>query len=459
MSVYSVAISFSSKTSDPLHTLALVAAAMYDALAATDNAYEPLSDTCLPPISPDDRLDVIAYAAYATILSFLSDADSIKELHISMSNLGYSKARLRNHIAVSISNAILEKYALSPPQPPYIPHNPPSSTFDADCSLSHPDKWQAQCIQSSVGFPCSARAVPFTALHDAPLISSNGARNVNSIISDVPPPPMYNASLSDLPFSRGKNAFADQFLATLTASATLDDIHKTVAEVFASNTGGRSISLALDEAVVRNLTTSQTIVLLMAVSSAVRDAFVAAVTIKLRYDSVRPVTVLQCAYSGLHFRAWKGPYQGVQTLGPDDKWRPYLSRPTAPAYVSGSSAMSAAAARVLKRFFGDLKGANCFVRMAGMSSVEPRVEKGAFGYMDGVTDVPNEGAESIGYSPAADVTVCWRNWEEFANLVAMSRLFSGIHVPLDNEEGARVGTRIGDQAYNFVKSKCDSCRF
>ena len=51
---------------------------------------------------------------------------------------------------------------------------------------------------------------------------------------------------------------------------------------------------------------------------------------------------------------------------------------------------------------------NCWRTREGQSGVEPRINNSsAPGYLQGVTNRPNTGPKSIGYSPARGVVMCW----------------------------------------------------
>jgi hypothetical protein len=130
------------------------------------------------------------------------------------------------------------------------------------------------------------------------------------------------------------------------------------------------------------LTLKKTVVLLLALGNALQDAGIAAWRAKATWFSARPVTALQCMYPNQLVNAWRGPYLGV---GPRNgsTWQPYQAptfiTPPFPGYISGHSTFSAAAARVLTRFFNNdkVKGAKCYRAEPGSSFVEPRIDSGS----------------------------------------------------------------------------------
>ncbi|OSX69338.1 hypothetical protein BU14_1608s0003, partial [Porphyra umbilicalis] len=215
----------------------------------------------------------------------------------------------------------------------------------------------------------------------------------------------------------------------------------------------RTFSLVVAEAVARGLPLADAVTLFAVSAASIADAFIATQYVKARYASVRPLTVLQCGRHDAPLVAWAGPYAGVRPLTDGELWAPYRATPGFPGYTSGHAAVAAAGSRALARFFGPAdppRGANCGVVPAGTSAREPRVEKGSLGYVAGVTDVPNGGPRTAGYSPAADVTLCWASWWGYARAVAASRLAGGIHIPIDNARGLALGVRAADEVYAWV---------
>jgi membrane-associated phospholipid phosphatase len=129
-------------------------------------------------------------------------------------------------------------------------------------------------------------------------------------------------------------------------------------------------TLALDLVRKYMLYTSEAAVVVAALNTAQADAFIATWDAKYAYWAVRPITVIQ------------------QEIDP--AWKPYLETPFFPAYASGHSTTSGAAAEVLGHFF-------------------PK-----------------------------DAT--WlRDW---ADVAALSRLYAGIHTRSDNEAGLQLGRRV-----------------
>ena len=141
------------------------------------------------------------------------------------------------------------------------------------------------------------------------------------------------------------------------------------------------------------------------------DSVATVATLKLSHYATRPVTVTQRGHAGEMVTVWNKPYYGVRQFvngGADgETWRPYLQTPSFPGWVSGHSTVAAAGAAVLERWFVDgVQSANCTVLKKGMSKTEPMLLKKTPGCVAGVTDVPNRGRATTGYSPAKDVRIC-----------------------------------------------------
>ncbi|MDQ4132752.1 MAG: vanadium-dependent haloperoxidase [Actinomycetota bacterium] len=101
------------------------------------------------------------------------------------------------------------------------------------------------------------------------------------------------------------------------------------------------------------------------------------------------------------FAYWSArPINAIRDLGLDPNWKPLLSTPTFPGYVSGHSGYSAAAADVLSYFF-----------------------------------------------PANAAT-----FEAKAEEAAASRLYAGIHPRVDNDDGAALGHKVGGAVVAHVKT-------
>jgi hypothetical protein len=111
------------------------------------------------------------------------------------------------------------------------------------------------------------------------------------------------------------------------------------------------------------------------------------------------------------FNFWR-PVTAIQQADRDDAWMPLLNSPPFPAYVSGHSTFSSAAASLLAQSFGTDN-----VRFATAS--------------DGL---PGKLREFTSLTAAAEEA-------------GMSRIYGGIHWRFDNTEGLKVGRTLGEYVY------------
>eukprot|EP01098_Paradermamoeba_levis_P007578 TRINITY_DN3139_c0_g1_i4.p2 TRINITY_DN3139_c0_g1~~TRINITY_DN3139_c0_g1_i4.p2 ORF type:complete len:176 (-),score=71.34 TRINITY_DN3139_c0_g1_i4:109-636(-) len=134
------------------------------------------------------------------------------------------------------------------------------------------------------------------------------------------------------------------------------------------------------------------------------------------------------------------------------RWIPYQEAhfvtPPFPEYPSGHSSFSAASAFVLTNFFGDGKCNISFTMKKGASLFEPYIPAGQPGYIAGVTDVPNSGPQTVGYSPAKDIDLFFSSLFEAADSAGVSRRYGGIHVATGDLEGRKLGRMVGELIWN-----------
>ncbi|MFN2586638.1 MAG: vanadium-dependent haloperoxidase [Actinomycetota bacterium] len=152
-------------------------------------------------------------------------------------------------------------------------------------------------------------------------------------------------------------------------------------------------ALAIDLVRNRGLSTMETARAFALMNAAMRDAFVATWHAKYHYWSIRPVTAIR----------ERETIAGAPNPVYDAGWLPILVTPPFPAYPSGHSAESAAAARVLQYLMPD----------SG--------------------DPPAGSAADPG--PAGSI-------DELAEQVAYSRLVGGIHFRSDNDAALVLGRKI-----------------
>ena len=141
------------------------------------------------------------------------------------------------------------------------------------------------------------------------------------------------------------------------------------------------------------MSTEETARLFAVLNTSAWDAFVATWNAKYTYWTMRPVTAIRERATIL---GTTNPYY-------DPNWLPNISTPPFPAYSSGHSGISAAAARVLQFFFPD-------------SNPDP-----------GLIDHVNGPDGSI---------------DKIAQQVSDSRVSAGIHYPIDCKNGLVLGREV-----------------
>jgi hypothetical protein len=217
----------------------------------------------------------------------------------------------------------------------------------------------------------------------------------------------------------------------------------------------------------------------LALGGAMHDAAIAAWGVKGWYDGVRPVSVLrwmagngQCSDSTLpHYSrfglpiipglielvgagdplagshgefvgkvklfAWRG-HAAVANPATDnagvgwvlgDAWWPYQRQsfvtPPFAGYISGHSTFSRAAAEVMTALTGD------------------EYFPGGMGEFF----APNNEFLVFENGPSVDVTLEWATYRDAADQCSLSRIWGGIHAPLDDIPGRLVGRTVGAQAF------------
>lgn len=335
----------------------------------------------------------------------------------------------------------------------YYPVNDPQpSPSKTDCSkLRDINRWQPLTVKSKTGVITSQTCL-------TPQLCRARGFALSSPFQFLPPgPPLFGTN--------SEADFLSNFSVVIQHSGTLDDRKKAIAEYWADGPNtvlppGHWQLFAIHVATSRHLDLLQTVLLLFLQGNAALDAGISAWALKRMYDSGRPASVIPCAFSGAaaaggtSFTAWKGPYMGVGTIDIAD-WQPYQDptfvTPPFGEYPSGHSSFSAASAEVFKRFFKSDAFGYSVTLPEGASLFEPKITAGSPGYIAGVTDVPNKGPGTIGYTPAANVTLTWATFTDAANEAGMSRVYGGIHTPAGDVDSRRLGRLVGENVWNKVQ--------
>lgn len=215
----------------------------------------------------------------------------------------------------------------------------------------------------------------------------------------------------------------------------------------------------------------------LALGGAMHDAAIAAWASKAAYDYVRPISAIRfLAEQGgddgsaalplipgrierveqgdplagpggidigaIKMRGWRGPsaiadpttdVAGVGWILARDWWpyqRPNFVTPPFAAYVSGHSAFSRAAAEVLERLTGT-----------------PHWPGGEAGFT-----APANAFLVFERGPSVDVRLRWATYRDAADETGLSRIWGGIHVPVDDLAGRQMGALVGADAWRRARA-------
>jgi hypothetical protein len=183
----------------------------------------------------------------------------------------------------------------------------------------------------------------------------------------------------------------------------------TIAMFWADGAGtatppGHWNEIAQDVATARQNSLSQNARLFALLNIALADAGISCWDCKYDFDFWRPVTGIRAADS-----------DGNPATVADPAWTPLLVTPPFPAYTSGHSTFSSAAAAVLGRFFG--------------------TDRVSFTTTD--DDTPG-------------IVRSFTSFSQAAAEAGQSRIYGGIHWQFDNQDGQQAGRAIGNYVADHV---------
>jgi hypothetical protein len=150
--------------------------------------------------------------------------------------------------------------------------------------------------------------------------------------------------------------------------------------------------------------------------NAMFDASIAAWDANRYWDSERPQTAIVTLARIFHGYLFH------------DDWQPYLPTPPFPDFVSSHSALSAAAAEVLKRFSGSDEFGGSYRRPAGASGMKGKP------------------------SPDHEVILSWATFTEAADESGISQRYGGIDFEDADIEGRLLGRRVGALSWNKAQA-------
>jgi len=219
------------------------------------------------------------------------------------------------------------------------------------------------------------------------------------------------------PFKYGSPEFQQQAEELITISANLTDRQKMTSEYwsdgpYSEQPSGHWAQFAQFVSARDHHSLDDDVKMFFALSNAMLDASIVAWDAKRTYDSVRPVTAISILFRGKTIRTWGGPGKGTVEMD-GSQWLPYqlatFPTPPFPEYVSGHSAYSAAAARILAVWTGSDHFGYSATLASGSSKIEP------------------------GLTPAHPVILKWETFTDAADEAGISRLWyakipSGSHL-------------------------------
>jgi hypothetical protein len=224
----------------------------------------------------------------------------------------------------------------------------------------------------------------------------------------------------------GRAAYRAQADEILAASAALDDRRKMTAELFDNKISSLGLS-ALFASQSHAMSLEEFVHYDFLTNLAAFDTAIAVWNEKHRYDAVRPISAIRHIYGDRPVRAWGGPGRGTVEDLPASQWTSYTQTADHPEYPSGSAGFCAAHAQASRRFLGSDSLGWTVPLPKGSSRIEP------------------------GVTPARDITIGWATWTDFARDCGLSRLWGGVHFRAAIDAGDKLGRRIGNVAYAFVR--------
>ena len=242
----------------------------------------------------------------------------------------------------------------------------------------------------------------------------------------------------------GTEVWRRQIATEIDVAGTLTDARKSAVEFW--NEWGSSpphhlIELTTFVSNLRGLRTDADVKLFFVVGNVLLDASIAAWDAKYAYDYVRPLTAIR-GLGDVAIKAWRPrslpailAYSSPATTGAlaatpvpagiaevrAAEWESYLPTPSFPSYVAGHSTFCAAWARAMTLTTGSPE-------------------------LDFHKTVKHLYVEQRKLAPP--VTLDYATFDAAAEACGQSRIWGGVHWPVDNERGLELGRRIGENAWN-----------
>jgi len=130
-----------------------------------------------------------------------------------------------------------------------------------------------------------------------------------------------------------------------------------------------------------------------------------------------------------HIKVLSNSFEGQNFYSNGNFWLPFqpfnFITPPFAGYVSGHSTFSRAAAEVLTLFTGDA------FFPGGLGEYE----------------IPDSTYLEAQIGPSAPLTLQWATYRDAANQSGLSRIWGGIHPPIDDIPGRKIGIKVGTSAF------------
>ncbi len=289
----------------------------------------------------------------------------------------------------------------------YVPVNTPDQIVD-------PDRWQPLSVQDANGIVTTQSFVT----------PQWGLVQPFAKIADV-------RRRGPATYAKDHGQYMTQALDLIHISANLTDEEKIIAEYWALGSGtvtppGRWFEFAQLISGRDHHSLDDDAQMFFVLGNAMLDSSIICWRTKRDYDSVRPITAVHYLFAGSLIEAWAGPGLGTLQIN-GSEWLPYQLlksiTPAFPEYVSGHSTFSAAAAEILTMWTGKSAFGAGYVAPVGSSIIEP------------------------GTTPAKEVDLHWRTFQEAAEQAGLSRRYGGIHFKQGDLEGRALGREVAQHVW------------
>ncbi|KAJ9448098.1 hypothetical protein DIPPA_70219 [Diplonema papillatum] len=279
-------------------------------------------------------------------------------------------------------------------------------------ALNNPSKWQPDMQRKGLGlYKIQQFVTPQWGITEPYAYSNPNAWQV---------PPPVNSNV------KNKALYKKQVDEVLAASAGLTEEQKLKAELFDNKVRGLGFS-AVFKTLSGGLNTLQFVQLDFLSNMAAFDAGIFVWNEKRRWDAVRPFSAIKHVYGDDLVSGWGGPGQGTVDMKATD-WKSLFEEADHPEYPSASTCFCFAHAQSLRKYFGNDVLNYPVEWAAGSSLSEP------------------------GILPAADTTIVFPTWTEFAQDCGDSRVWGGVHFQASIDAAADSCGRFGDLAFDYFSS-------